>query len=93
MEIDDDRSLNERYPETLASITEVETVNQGRLRQEVIYPKGNPKNPMNKGDVAQKFRDLCSLTLPAEKYEELLNLLFKLEKVSNLDRVIGLLKA
>ena len=93
VEIDDDRSLNERYPGTLASITEVETENKGRLRQEVIYPKGNPKNPMSKDEVAQKFRELCSLTLPSEKYEELLSLLFKLETISDLDQVIGLLKA
>jgi 2-methylcitrate dehydratase PrpD len=63
------------------------------LRQEVIYPKGNPKNPMGKDEVAQKFRELCSLTLPLEKYEELLSLLFKLETVSDLDQVIGLLQA
>ena len=93
VEIDADRSLNERYPGTLASITEIETVNQGRLRQEVIYPKGNPKNPMGKDEVAQKFRELCSLTLPPEKHEELLGLLFRLEAVSDLDQVVGLLQA
>ncbi len=93
VEVDDDRSLNERYPGTLASITEIETVNKGRLRQEVIYPKGNPKNPMSKDEVTQKFRELCSLTLPSEKYEELLSLLFGLERVSDLGQVIALLKA
>jgi 2-methylcitrate dehydratase len=93
VEVDDDRSLNERYPGTLASITEIETVNKGRLRQEVIYPKGNPKNPMSKDEVTQKFRELCSLTLPSEKHEELLSLLFGLERVSDLGQVIALLKA
>jgi len=93
VKIDDDRSLNERYPGTLASITEIETVNKGRLRQEVIYPKGNPQNPMSKDDVAHKFYELCSLTLPSAKAEKLLDLLFKLEGVADLGQVIGLLKA
>lgn len=66
VEVDDDRSLNERYLGTLASITEIETVNKGRLRQEVIYPKGNPKNPMGKEHVAHKFFELCFLTLASE---------------------------
>jgi hypothetical protein len=48
---------------------------------------------MGKDEVAQKFRELCSLTLPPEKYEELLGLLFRLEAVSDLDQVVGLLQA
>ncbi len=48
---------------------------------------------MSKDEVTQKFRELCSLTLPSEKYEELLSLLFGLERVSDLGQVIALLKA
>jgi len=91
IEIEDDPSLNKQYPETLASIVEMETKRKGTLRHEVIYPKGNARNPLLKGDVSEKFRELCSISLPKDQYEELLEMLFNLDQVKSVDKLIDLL--
>jgi 2-methylcitrate dehydratase PrpD len=92
VEIQDDPTMNQRYPETLASIAEIETKTKGTIRHEVIYPKGNVKNPLNKEEVAAKFRGLASVTLPQDQSEELLSLLFRLDELSSTKELIRLLR-
>jgi len=92
IEIEDDPSLNRKYPETLASVVEIETKGKGTLRHEVIYPKGNRGNPLLKGDVAEKFREQCSLSLPKDQYEELLEMLLNLDQLHSIEKLIDLLR-
>lgn len=91
IEIEDDPSLNERYPETLASIVQVETKGKGTVGHEVIYPKGNTRNPLGKEGVAEKFREQCSITLPKHQYEQLLEMLFNLDGLKSVSELIDLL--
>jgi len=91
IDIEDDPSLNKKYPNTLVSITEIETREKGNIRHEVIYPKGNTRNPLLREDVASKFRELCSVTFPKDQYEELLEMLSNLDRLSSVDRVVDLL--
>jgi 2-methylcitrate dehydratase PrpD len=92
IEIEDDPSLNRKYPETLASVVEIETKGKGTLRHEVIYPKGNRGNPLLKEDVAEKFREQCSLSLPKDQYEELLEMLLNLDQLHSVEKLIDLLR-
>jgi 2-methylcitrate dehydratase PrpD len=92
IEIEDDPSLNERYPETLASVVELQARGKGTLRHEVIYPKGNTRNPLQREDVADKFRRQCAITLPKDQYERLLEMLFNLDRLGSLDELIGSLR-
>jgi 2-methylcitrate dehydratase PrpD len=89
--IEDDQGLNEKYPDTLAAIAEIETKGKGTIKHDVIYPKGNTRNPLQKADVTSKFKELASVTLPKDQYEELLEMLSNLDQLSSVDKVVNLL--
>jgi 2-methylcitrate dehydratase PrpD len=80
IEIEEDGSLNKQYPETLASIIEMETNGKGTLRNQVIYPKGNMKNPMTEDDIIDKFRKLCTMTISRDRCQEILERLLHLDQ-------------
>lgn len=91
IEIEDDPSLNQQYPETLASIVQIETARQGILTHQVIYPKGNIRNPLSREEVAEKFLALSSISLPEAQCRALLEQLFALENVHSVAQVIDAL--
>jgi 2-methylcitrate dehydratase PrpD len=91
IEIQEDPSLNQRYPDTLASIVEMQTNGRGTIKHEVIYPKGNTRNPLTESDIADKFKELCSLSLRKARCEALLEMLLHLDQLDSLGRLIGLM--
>jgi 2-methylcitrate dehydratase PrpD len=92
IEILEDASFNEKYPETLASLVKIETEGGARLEKEVIYPKGNIRNPMTRDDVAGKFRELCALSLDKPRCEEILQETFNLERAASVRNLADLLR-
>jgi 2-methylcitrate dehydratase PrpD len=92
IEIQEDASLNERYPETLACTVRVETKAKGTLVDEVIYPKGNARNPMTRDDVTNKFRTLCAVSITEERCEGILQRLFCLEQADSIGTLCDLLR-
>jgi 2-methylcitrate dehydratase PrpD len=92
IEIQEDPTLNERYPETLASTVRVETKKKGTLVNEVIYPRGNPKNPMTKEDVTNKFRGLCAVSITEERCEGILQRLLSLEQTDSVGELCDLMR-
>jgi len=92
IKVDVDPSLNERYPETLASIVELETKDKGTLKTEVIYPKGNIKNPMTEKDIMDKFRTLCAISISENRCEEILERLLHLDQSDSLQDLFDLLR-
>jgi 2-methylcitrate dehydratase PrpD len=93
IEIKEDPSLNQLYPETLASIVEMEIKDKGTLRHQVIYPKGNTRNPLTESDIADKFMELSSSSLGKARSEELLEMLFHLDQLNSVERLVGLIRA
>jgi 2-methylcitrate dehydratase PrpD len=93
IEIEDDPSLNKQYPETLASIVRMETTRKGTITHEVIYPKGNIRNPLSREEVAEKFLKLSAISLPEEQCQTLLTRLFGLEKAHTVEPVIEALRS
>ena len=91
IEIEADPSLNAKYPETLASIAVLETKTKG-LKNQVIYPKGNMKNPMTKDDVVAKYRALCAGAMDRNKSEQILQRLFDLDQTDALQELFDLLR-
>ena len=85
-------SLNAKYPETLASIAVLETKTKGTLKNQVIYPKGNMKNPMTKDDVVEKYRALCAGAMDRNKSEQILQRLLDLDKTDALQELFDLLR-
>jgi 2-methylcitrate dehydratase PrpD len=92
IEIEADPSLNAKYPDTLASITVLETKTKGTLKNQVIYPKGNMKNPMTKDDVVAKYRALCAGAMDKNKSEQILQRLLELDQTNALQELFDLLR-
>jgi 2-methylcitrate dehydratase PrpD len=92
IEIEADPSLNAKYPETLASSVVLETKTKGTLKNQVIYPKGNMKNPLTKDDVIDKYRALCAGTMDKNKSEQILQGLLDLDQTGNLQELFDLLR-
>jgi 2-methylcitrate dehydratase PrpD len=92
IEIEDDPLLNAKYPGTLASIAVLETKTRGMLKNQVIYPKGNMKNPMTKDDVVAKYRALCAGAMDTSKSEQILQRLFDLDQTDALQELFDLLR-
>ena len=87
-----DPSLNARYPGTLASVVEMETKTRGTLKNQVIYPKGNMKNPMTEDDVVAKYRALCAGAIDNDKSEQILQRLLDLDQADALQELFDLLR-
>jgi len=92
IEIEENPSLNAKYPGTLASIVVLETKTKGTLKNQVIYPKGNMKNPMTKDDVVAKYRALCSGAMNRNKSEQILQRLLDLDQTDALQELFDLLR-
>ena len=92
IDIEEDTTLNEKYPETLASVAELETRDKGTIKHQVIYPKGNMKNPMTKSEVVDKFRSLCSITMKGNGSEKILQRLLGLDQSDALQELFDLLQ-
>ena len=92
IEIEEDTSLNKQYPETLASVVEMEIKGNGTLRNQVIYPKGNMKNPMTEDDITDKFRKLCSVSITRDRCEGILERLLHLDTSDSLQELFDSLR-
>jgi len=92
IEIEADPALNAKYPGTLASIAVLETKTRGTLKKQVIYPKGNMKNPMTKDDVVAKYRALCAGAMDNDKSEQILQRLLDLDRADTLQELFDLLR-
>ncbi|MFC1861981.1 MmgE/PrpD family protein [Chloroflexota bacterium] len=64
------------------------------LTKAVVYAYGHPRNPMSREEMVSKFRDCVSYSVkPLEKAEvdKVIDLIFHLEQVENLNEVVQLL--
>src|SRR5438445_11072193 len=86
--VKEDKRLTALYPnEGIANRITVRTKSGRTLEEEVIFPKGHPKNPLTDGEVEQKFRKLTKRFLGERKTDEALRLLWSLEKVRDLSKL------
>jgi 2-methylcitrate dehydratase PrpD len=86
-----DMGLQMLLPNRVA-IVEV-TLNDGQmLTQRVDAVKGTVENPMTRGEVIAKARDLCVPVLGADKFQKLSDTIFALENVRNIVELRPLLQ-
>ena len=84
---------NRRAPEAMLSKVEVVTHSGERLRSpEVPYHRGHWKNPMEDGELEEKFRTLSRNVLPPAQTDAVLEHLWNLEQVPDIGEVIRAVK-
>ena len=67
---------------------EVETKDGREFETFVGYPKGAPQNPLSEEELIGKFRKLATRTVGAERTEDLVQCLAKLEDIGNINKLV-----
>jgi 2-methylcitrate dehydratase len=87
----EDKDLTAMYPEAVANRITVTLASGKVISKQVNYHKGHPKNPMSDQDVERKFRTLTKRPLSENKTKRVLDLLWNLEKVSDVSKLFSAL--
>lgn len=88
VEIDPD--MDRMYPAAIPNRVEVRLKSGSIVSAEMIYPKGHPQNPMTDVEVEQKFRDLSAWALTDKKADEILSIIWELEKMDDIKKLMRL---
>ena len=84
-----DDELNKMYPDKTASRVEILMKDGRRLVRQVDIPKGDPRDPMEAGDLSRKVRFFSGKRDP-EKIERIIDAVMKLEKAKNIGDLVSL---
>ena len=83
--------LNAGYPEGTPSRVTVTTKDGKTFQKEITFPKGHTKNPMNDGEVIEKFTRNTEDKLTLSQREQALEAIWALEKVKQVSDLFPLL--
>lgn len=87
--LESDSEFFKKYPDTLAAQVEIKTKDGRFFKDEAIYPKGHPQNPLSQEEIKEKFRKLALYTLPEEQAKMIIHLIFNLEKLAKIEELIN----
>jgi 2-methylcitrate dehydratase len=87
----EDKDLTAMYPKAVANRVTVKLSSGTVISKQVNYHKGHPKNPMSDEDVEKKFRILTKRQLGESQAKRALDMLWTMEKVSDVSRLFSAL--
>jgi 2-methylcitrate dehydratase PrpD len=85
-----DDEMNKMYPDKTASRVEILLKNGERLTRQVDIPKGDPRDPMEAGDIVRKVKFFSGKRDP-KKIERIIDEIMKLEKAQNIRDLVSLI--
>jgi 2-methylcitrate dehydratase len=85
-----DPKINSRYPKAIPNLIDITLKNGTRVSSQVDYPRGHPKNRMTDDEVERKFIALSQYYLSPKRSRQVLDRLWKLEKVGETGEVLSL---
>jgi 2-methylcitrate dehydratase PrpD len=86
-----DPKLDAQFPQHFPAWAEVDT-NDGRtLRSELIYPKGDPENPVTWNEMKEKFLLLSSPVIGPERQREIIAAVDSLDQMGDMRQFAALL--
>lgn len=88
VKVDDD--LNKMYPDKTASRVEVLLKNGERLTRQVDIPKGDPRDPMDAGDIAEKVKFFAG-SRDRKNLERIVDAILRLEKANHIGEMVSLI--
>ena len=83
-EIIADPELTRLYPEKFPARVTVTLRGGEQLQAELMYPQGDPQNPLSNDELAEKFRENARDVLPEQAVERLIDLALRLPEVTDL---------
>lgn len=90
--VKEDKRFTSIYPGTAANRVTIALKSGRSVSEEVVYPKGHPKNPMTVEEVEEKFRRLTSNYLSDTRAKEALRLLWNIDTMKNVSEVLPVLR-
>jgi 2-methylcitrate dehydratase len=82
----------DRYPDAMPTRITVRTMAGRSYGKQVDIPLGHPRRPMSDRDVENKFRRLASGRLDRSRIDGLINVVWRLERIKDINELITLLK-
>ena len=88
-----DAELNKLYPDKFPARVTITLKNGKSFQETVLFPKGDPQDPLSAGEIEAKFRDNATALLGEARAGELLQAIYALPDARNVERLSGLLHA
>lgn len=85
-----DDGLNKMYPDKTATRVEVTLESGERLTKQVDIPKGDPRDPMEAGDLAEKVRFFAG-SRDRKKIDRIIDAVMELDKAKNVRDLVALI--
>ena len=89
--VEETEECNRLYPEASPGRIDLTTTSGKKWSERVLYHRGHFQNPMNDEEIEEKFHSLTKDLLPQARRNELLALVWDLEHLGDIRRVMGLL--
>jgi 2-methylcitrate dehydratase PrpD len=88
-----DAELNKLYPDKFPARVTVTLKNGQSFQETVLFPKGDPQDPLTAAELEAKFRDNAVALLGSVRSEGLLQAILGLPQARNVEHLSGLLHA
>ena len=85
-------ALDAAYPGMWPTIIEIETKQGQLLRKRVDFPPGDPENPLAKGELKDKFRQLAGSVIKERNIESIIEMIERLEMVRDMSKLTEALR-
>ena len=86
-----DAELNLLYPDKFPARVTITLKNGESFRETVLFPKGDPQDPLSKDEIDAKFRDNVAAMLSPARAGKLLHAIYALPESRNVDGMSALL--
>lgn len=80
------------YPKVYPAQVTLTTKDGSKYVTRVDHPKGDPENPVSYNELIDKFMLLASATFSKEKLEKIIDTTMKLDKLTDISQLAGLLR-
>ena len=88
-----DAALNELYPDKFPARVTITLKSGASFQETVLFPKGDPQDPLSKGEIEGKFSENVAAMLGPERSGELLRAIYALPNARDVDALSALLHA
>lgn len=86
-----DAELNKLYPDKFPARVTITLKSGASFQGTVLFPKGDPQDPLSADELNAKFRGNVAATLSPARADELLHAIYALPEARNVDRMAALL--
>jgi len=89
--VEADPGLESLYPDKLSAVVEIETKQGSKFSCQVNYQKGHSRNPITDKELQEKFRDLASKLMEEKHTRDIIDLVYNVEKIGDVNELTKLL--